>query len=146
MILIGATHRSTEQNRAIQRQATVESLSREGDMWGGYEQMRRIHLHGDEQIRDLRRQFNAFKDNVDDMNFSAEELGRIQAKTLIIHGDRDEYFPVELPVEIYKAVPNSALWIVPNGGHVPLIESRFPLVASEKVPFVPTALEFFAGE
>ncbi len=144
MILIGATHRSTEQNRMIQRQATVESLARDDDMWGGYRELRRIHLHGDEQIRELRRQFNALKDNFDDMNLSAQDLRKIQAKTLIIHGDRDEYFPVELPVEIYKAVPNCALWIVPNAGHVPIIESRFPLVASEKVRFVPTAIEFFS--
>ncbi|NLY00086.1 MAG: alpha/beta hydrolase [Rhodopirellula sp.] len=146
MILIGATHQFTDENRRIQGQATVESLSQDTDMWGGYKEMRRIHLHGDEQIRELRRQFRAFKDNFDDMNLSGQDLKKIQAKTLIIHGDRDEFFPVEVPVEIYKAIPNSALWIVPNGSHVPITTSRFPPVASDKVPFVRTALGFFADK
>ena len=145
MILIGAAHRFTEQNREIQRQTTVESLSKEGDIWGGFEEMRRIHPRGDEQIRELRQQFHAFKDNYDDMSFTGASLAEIRARTLIIHGDRDEFFPVNIPVEMYKAIPNSSLWIVPNSGHVPIIASRFPLVASEKVPFGRTALEFFGA-
>ncbi len=146
MILIGATHRFTDQNRVIQGQATVESLSEEGDIWGGYEQMRRIHIRGDEQIRQLRQQFRAFKDNFDDMNFTKEHLGQIRTSTLIIHGDRDEFFPVEIPVEMYKAIPNSSLWIVPKSGHVPIIASRFPLVRAENVPFVATAIDFFKSQ
>jgi pimeloyl-ACP methyl ester carboxylesterase len=54
------------------------------------------------------------------MNFTAPWLGAIRARTLIVHGDRDEFFPINIPVEMYRAIPGAALWIVPQGGHVPI--------------------------
>jgi pimeloyl-ACP methyl ester carboxylesterase len=72
----------------------------------------------------------------DDMNFTRPYLSTITARTLIIHGDRDRFFPVEIPVEMYQSIPNSALWIIPNGGHVPIHGGR--------VPFVSKAVEFLA--
>ena len=68
----------------------------------------------------LRKQFNAFKDSYDDMNFTSPYLSTITARTLIIHGDRDEFFPIEIPMEMYMSIPKSYLWIVPNGGHLPI--------------------------
>ena len=56
----------------------------------------------------------------DDMNFSGESLGAIRARTLIVHGDRDPLYPVELALEMYRAIPESQLWVVPNGGHGPI--------------------------
>jgi pimeloyl-ACP methyl ester carboxylesterase len=96
--------------------------------------MRRVHTRGDEQIRALRRQFHAFKDSYDDMNFTGPFLSTITARTLIVHGDRDEFFPVNIPVEMYQSIPRAALWIVPNGGHVPIQDPT--------MPFLPRALEF----
>ena len=55
------------------------------------------------------------------------------ARTLIVHGDRDPLYPVELALEMYRAIRSSALWVVPNGGHGPVFG---PLAA----PFVETAL------
>jgi len=37
-------------------------------------------------------------------------------RKLIIHGDRDQFFPVSSPVEMYRSIPHARLWIVPNGG------------------------------
>jgi pimeloyl-ACP methyl ester carboxylesterase len=132
MVLIGATIYFPEQAREIMRKSTVESLTPQA-----YEELRRFHKHGDEQIRALRQQFHAFKDSYDDMNFTGPYLSTITARTLIVHGDRDAFFPVAIPVEMYRSIPNSCLWIVPNGGHVPIYDS--------KVPFVATALEFLAA-
>ena len=56
----------------------------------------------------------------DDINFSAAQLHTISARTLIVQGDRDRLFPVEPTIELYRAIPNSELWIVPGGGHVPI--------------------------
>ena len=56
------------------------------------------------------------------MNFTAPLLSTIKAKTLIIHGDRDNFFPVNIPVEMYNAIPDAYLWIVPNGVHVPIFD------------------------
>jgi pimeloyl-ACP methyl ester carboxylesterase len=44
-------------------------------------------------------------------------LATITARTLIVHGDRDPVYPIELALEMYRSIPSSALWVVPNGGH-----------------------------
>jgi pimeloyl-ACP methyl ester carboxylesterase len=134
MVLIGATIYFGPETRAIQRQRTVESLT-DAD----WEQLRHYHLHGDEQIRALVKQFHDFAESYDDMNFTAPYLSTIRARTLIVHGDRDVHFPVSIPVAMYAAIPNSYLWIVPNGGHVPIEHARAK-------PFTLTALEFLQGK
>jgi pimeloyl-ACP methyl ester carboxylesterase len=129
MVLIGATIYFPEQARVIMRKATPESLTPEM-----YERRRQTHKHGDEQIRALQQQFHDFKDSYDDMNFTAPYLATITARTLIVHGDRDQFFPVEIPYEMYRSIPKSFLWIIPRGGHVPIFDAD--------VPFVLTALTF----
>jgi pimeloyl-ACP methyl ester carboxylesterase len=129
MVLIGATIYFPEQAREIMRKAAPESLTPEM-----YERRRQTHKHGDEQIRALQQQFHDFKDSYDDMNFTAPYLATITARTLIVHGDRDQFFPVEIPYEMYRSIPKSFLWIIPRGGHVPIFDAD--------VPFVPTALKF----
>jgi pimeloyl-ACP methyl ester carboxylesterase len=119
MILIGATTCFPEQARNIMRQATVESLSPQE-----WEFARKIHKHGDEQIRALRLEFHNFKDSYEDMNFTAPYLSTIKARTFIVHGDRDLFFPVSIPIEMYESIPRAYLWIVPNGNHVPIIERQ----------------------
>lgn len=125
MVLIGATIYFPEQARAIMRRAAPESLTTQM-----IERRRQVHKRGDDQIRDLQRMFHAFKDNYDDMNFTGPYLSTITARTLIVHGDRDEFFPVEIPLEMYRNIPNSALWIVPRGGHVPIYGQDIPFVAT----------------
>jgi len=67
-----------------------------------------------------------FGSNTDDVNFSSARLGTIRARTLIVHGDRDRLFPVEIPFGMYRGIPNSELWIVPGGDHVPILGARQP--------------------
>jgi pimeloyl-ACP methyl ester carboxylesterase len=129
MVLIGATIYFPEQAREIMRKATVESLTPET-----YERRRQIHKRGDGQIRMLQQQFHDFKDSYDDMNFTGPYLSTITARTLIVHGDRDQFFPVQIPLEMYRSIPKSFLWIIPRGGHVPIFD---PVV-----PFVPATLKF----
>lgn len=80
-------------------------------------ELREQHKHGDDQIVALMTQFNAFKDNYDDMNFTAPYLSTITARTLIVHGDRDAFFPARIGLEMYEGIPDSYLWVVPNAGH-----------------------------
>jgi pimeloyl-ACP methyl ester carboxylesterase len=70
-----------------------------------------------EQAREIRGYFHALKDSTDDVNFTPEVLARITTRTLIVHGDRDSYFPVEIALEQYRAFPNSYLWVLPNHDH-----------------------------
>ena len=86
-------------------------------------------------------QFYGFKDSYDDMNFTAPLLSTIKARTLILHGDRDQFFPVSIPVEQYRAIPRAYLWIVPNGGHVP-----FPRTDAGHRAMLETMTAFLKGE
>jgi len=134
MVLVSATPYFPAQARSIMREMTPEN--RTDAEW---QQMRQWHKHGDEQIRKLWRQINAFKDRYDDMNFTPPYLSTITARTLIVHGDRDPLYPANLAMEMYSAIPGSYLWIVPNGGHGPI----FGEMAGR---FVETAMKFLRGE
>ncbi len=89
---------------------------------------------GDEQISHLIAQFNALGEDHDDMAFTEQDLSTIAARTLVVHGDRDRFFPVEIAVGIYRSIPDAALWVVPGGEHAPIYDSN--------VPFTSTALRF----
>lgn len=134
MVLVSATPYFPEQARAIMREVTPENHTA-----AEWQQMRQWHKHGDEQIRKLWMLLNGLKDSYDDMNFTPPYLSTITARTLIVHGDRDPLYPVNLATEMYAAIPRSYLWIVPNGGHGPI----FGELAA---PFVKTALAFLGGE
>ncbi|BBE19771.1 beta-ketoadipate enol-lactone hydrolase [Aquipluma nitroreducens] len=129
MVLISTTSHFPDQARAIMRRASFDTMPPEVR-----KMYRECAKRGDEQIRQLISQFNALHKNNDDMNFDAQSLSTITARTLIVHGDRDHFFPVEIPVSIYRSIPNAALWIIPGGDHVPIYEA--------KVPFTSTALQF----
>jgi pimeloyl-ACP methyl ester carboxylesterase len=115
MVIVSAAHYFPAQAREIMRQMTVESRTEEE-----WQVMRQRHKHGDDQIRSLWKQGNAFKDSFDDMNFTPPYLSTITARTLIVHGDRDPFYPINIAMEMYTAIPGSYLWIVPNGGHGPI--------------------------
>jgi len=134
MVLVSAAPYFPEQAREIMR-----SLSSENRSEAEWQQMRQWHKHGDDQIRALWRMGNAFKDNYTDMNFTPPYLATISARTLIVHGDRDPLYPVNLAIEMYEAISRSYLWIIPNGGHGPI----FGDMAES---FVKTALAFLRGE
>ena len=72
------------------------------------------------------------------MAFTPPHLASITARTLIVHGDRDAFFPVEIPRSMYRAIPGSELWIVPGGGHAPIYG---PIV-----PFAATALRLLSAD
>jgi pimeloyl-ACP methyl ester carboxylesterase len=132
MVLVSATMYFPEQARAIMRQIPAPE-NQPAQEW---ETMRRRHKHGDEQIAALWEWARQMKDSHDDMNFTPASLSRIKASTLIVYGDRDPLYPVEMAIEMYRAIPRSALWVVPNGGHGPVF---FEAAAQ----FAQTTLAFF---
>ena len=114
MVLIGASTHYPEQALAILRDAAMDTLP--PDVLEGF---RKCAANGEQQVRSLVDQFRAFGFGGDNTNFQANDLARITADTLIVHGDRDIFFPVAVPVAMYGAIKRSALWIVPNGEHEP---------------------------
>jgi pimeloyl-ACP methyl ester carboxylesterase len=117
MIHVSGTPRFPDQARLIMRSMTEETMPN----------------------AELRRYAHAFADDRDDMNFTAASLERITARTLIVHGDRDPLYPVELAVELLRGIPNSSLWVVPSGGHGPIF-------GDQAAPFVAAATNFLMRE
>jgi pimeloyl-ACP methyl ester carboxylesterase len=134
MVLVSATPYFTEQARSAMREMTPENRTEQE-----WQLMRQWHKQGDEQIRALWMQMNRFKDSYDDMNFTPPYLSTIEARTLIVHGDRDPLYNANLAMEMYLAIPRSYLWIIPNSGHGPIFGEMAEC-------FVETAMAFLGGE
>ena len=74
-----------------------------------------------------------------DPAFTSDKLNTIKAKWLVVLGDNDIAIPLQLGIDMYQNIPNSRLWIVPNGGHLPHLN---PDIQSE---FLRVSLEFLTG-
>jgi pimeloyl-ACP methyl ester carboxylesterase len=134
MILVSATPRFPEATRALFR--AFAAAPHTPEEWTS---MRAKHPRGDAQVEALWRVPAKLAADADDMNFTSERLAAIRARTLIVAGDRDPLYPVELAVELYRGIAGSALWVVPGGGHGPIFEA-------ERADFVRRALAFLALE
>jgi len=102
-----------------------------------------IASHGKEKAILLHKQFTYFSQLYGDPSFTPDVLFTIRAKTLIIHGDNDQYFPISNALEMYQNVPNSYLWIVPNAGHF-----CFPpyLAPEDERDFIRRTMAFLNGD
>jgi pimeloyl-ACP methyl ester carboxylesterase len=134
MVLVSATPYFPEATREMMR--TVASVPHGDAEWG---QMRQWHVLGDNQITALWEMPRQLADDYEDMSFTPPSLGRIRARTLIVHGDRDPLYPVTLAAELHAGIRGSHLWVVPNGGHGPIFGDRSP-------QFVRAALGFLHGD
>jgi pimeloyl-ACP methyl ester carboxylesterase len=133
MVLVSATPYFPAQARAAMAQLTVDAFS-DAD----WDFQRKRHVHGDDQIRMLHEQMRGLKDSYDDMAFTPPLLATIRARTLIVHGDRDPLYPAELAMDMYRAIPSSALWVVPNGGHGPIF-------GDQAAPFARAAIAYLTA-
>jgi pimeloyl-ACP methyl ester carboxylesterase len=132
MVVVSTTPRLPDATREAFRAAAAAAHTPEE--WAA---MRALHAHGDDQIAALWRLPQSFADDPADMTSSPERLRRIEARTLVVAGDRDPLYPVELAVELFRCIAGSSLWVVPGGGHVPVFSSW-------REAFVRTAMAFLA--
>lgn len=84
------------------------------------EYWRTEHPGGEPQIRRLISALRSLGDVPENMNFSAEQLSAIHARTLIVAGDRDILVPLDLTLQMYSAIQDAELWVVPGQGHSPI--------------------------
>ncbi len=133
MVVVSATPRFPDQARAIMRMTDVDHLPA-----AERARMAATHPGGAAQIAALLDIQRGFAESHDDLCFTAETLGAISARTLVVYGDRDPLYPVELGVELHRGIAGSALWVVPGGGHVPVFVERAP-------GFVAEARRFLSG-
>lgn len=132
MVLVSATPYFPNQARVIMRQYAAKLPQQQLDY------LRHLHIAGDAQVKALLKSVTAFADSYDDMNFTPSLLSTIEARTLIVQGDRDPLYPVELSVDMAKAIPGSRLWIIAGGGHGPVIGEKWP-------EFLKISKEFLTG-
>lgn len=115
LVLIGGTSYLGDEARGIMR-----AVEKDGFPPGYHDHFLRCASRGEAQLEALKGWFTGFQESYDDVNFTAPFLGTIQAPTLLVHGDRDEFFPVRIATGMYEAIPHAFLWVVPNGSHVPI--------------------------
>jgi pimeloyl-ACP methyl ester carboxylesterase len=73
--------------------------------------------HGDDYWQVLRAVFRSWTEGPPELPFTPEDLQTITCPVLVLHGDRDPFFPVRVPVTMYRSLPNAELCILPNTGH-----------------------------
>jgi pimeloyl-ACP methyl ester carboxylesterase len=134
MIVIGAGTYIPAECRTILASATTDTLSE-----AAWQQLRATHPQGDDQIRALYAWVASLAGSVDDMNFTPPFLATITARTLIIHGDRDYCFPASMAWDMYQAIPDAELWVVPNGSHVPIRDGNAGFFAEIAMGFLGAA-------
>ncbi len=130
MVVVSATMYFPEQARAIMRQVPVDNQPPKE-----WETMRQRHKHGDQQITAIWEWLRGLADSYDDMSFTPPALSRITASTLIVYGDRDFLYPVQMAVDMYRGISKATLWVVPNGSHGPIFLDAAP-------HFIETVLTF----
>jgi pimeloyl-ACP methyl ester carboxylesterase len=129
MIIIGGQAYFSEQTRK-----TIAS-------WGpGFEDSAwlaaSIKTHGKEKGTLLLKQLWNFRNVNGDPPFTPEILSTITARTLIIHGDNDDIVPLAQAIDMYNNINKKYLWIVPNGGHLPYMDT------ANQIEFLQRATEF----
>jgi hypothetical protein len=101
MVLVGAISYFPAQARHIMSQH-ADTLPKE------QREILRYHHHGgDAQIKALLASTKAFANSYDDMNFTPPYLSTIQARTLIVQGDRGPLYPVQISIEMARAIRQS---------------------------------------
>lgn len=114
-VLAGGTFRYDDDLRRWWRTATPESVTR------SIERARAMHTAlGPDHWRLVAEAWIALGEHAHEEDFPApDEIGAIRVPTLIVHGDRDHFFPVAIPVALYGLLPDAELCILPNTGHFP---------------------------
>jgi pimeloyl-ACP methyl ester carboxylesterase len=130
MVLVSATPYFPPQARAIMRRY-AESLPEEQ-----VQILRRRHPGGDAHVKAILDSTASFADSYDDLNFTSADLAKITARTLIVQGDRDPLYPVELSLEMAKAIQHSETSIIPDAGHGPVLGAKWPESIAASVVFL----------
>jgi pimeloyl-ACP methyl ester carboxylesterase len=112
MVIDSATIRVPEASRAFYKRPELLKPS----VLKFYEDANEIY--GKEYGRYLAQTFYDFRLPDADVNVDPAVLQDITCPTLIIHGDRDLFFPVDIAIDMKRNIPNSSLSVLPNTGHI----------------------------
>lgn len=122
MVLIGASYDFPKQDWGMYFSYNDISPER-------MEQYRKIHVHGDDQIKEIFEQTRNYE-----CVLTESQLEKISTNTLIIVGEYDRFVGLEIPLQLRRSLPNSHLWIIPNAEHTAFagnVKQEFIRVANE---------------
>ena len=114
-VLINGAHRFPDQTRDLLRSLDTE-LFVNSEPWY-WNQVISWHPGGRSQLDELFGQLRAFGGSPKEGQYTAAQLAKITVPTMIVHGDRDVIFPVQLAFEMHAALPVSDLWVMPGVTH-----------------------------
>jgi pimeloyl-ACP methyl ester carboxylesterase len=116
LILAGGTHYFGEECIAMQKQTSPEAIDQ-----GWRAHLQAVHTAlGPDHWRQVITAFHDLHAHTREEDFpDADELREITAPVLIVHGDRDRFFPVEMPRQLYRLLPHAEFCVLPNTGHTP---------------------------
>lgn len=116
LILAGGTHYFGENVIAFHRQLSPETID---EKWRAYLQTAHTAL-GPDHWRSVIMAFHDLHAHARTEDFpDPDELRGIMLPALIVHGDHDPFFPLEMPLELYRLLPNAEFCVLPNTGHAP---------------------------
>jgi pimeloyl-ACP methyl ester carboxylesterase len=133
LVVVSATPALPEGARAIMREEARRVRSPEERA-----ELLERHAGGTSQVDKLLSDLATMADDRDDLAFSAADLGRIHARTLVVSGDRDPLYGIGAAVDLFRGIPDAELWILPGEGHTPVF-------GSWRESFARTALRFVDG-
>ena len=112
MILVAGAHRLLGSSRAL-HEASLKTPIPDG-WW--LNEVATWHPGGKAQVHGLLSQgLDAVL--APEFDMSDAELAAIRARTLIVQGDRDDFFPLEVPLDLHRRLRDAQLWIIPNTTH-----------------------------
>ena len=144
LVLVAGAHRYSETSLELLLDDSFDKASE--DLQNYY---RGIHFNDMEKIEslfeDIRHMTRLIYKNPNHAVFSKNELEKLTVPALLVFGDRDIYFTIDIAAELHSLLPNSRLWVVPDKGHTPVWRN---FGADEKVAdiFPEVAMEFISED
>ncbi len=127
MVLIGVS----QKYNGAENQEKGDAFAYENLPKSFIDDLRKIHYHGENQVKAL------FDQNLDyQINLSDQEIQGIGSNTLLVQGDRDEVLGIEPAIDLHRSLPNSELWIVPNAGHLAITASNIETFLAKSTAFL----------
>lgn len=113
MTYVAATYTFDERIKSLAR-TLAETTSEER-----IATLQKLHgaTYGDAYAQTIMELWVAAIQRRNELPFTPASLKRIDRPALIIHGDRDSFFPIHIPVTMYQMIPKSELCILPDCGH-----------------------------
>jgi pimeloyl-ACP methyl ester carboxylesterase len=126
LTLVGGTNAWDAHYRAYLRRRMAEWEADPG--WVDVQRLPHDPVHGEDHWRVLLAKLREVDDGLDELPFGPADLAAITRPALVLHGDRDPFFPVRVATTMYEAMPNAELAVLPAVGHGPPWERTYLFV------------------